>query len=186
MKKTNIIERKGTRGFTLIETLVAISILTAAVASSMSLTTRSLATAYYARDQVTAFHLAQEAVETVRHVRDGNILSNALGTTVDLLEGIPSIAGAPFIVDTRDDSMEACPPGGCPPLRTDGELYGYEEGSEWADTRFVRSVIAELVDGSPDEVRVSVTVSWQSGSFQARSFTISENLYRWVEDGSAI
>ncbi len=174
------------RGFTLIETLVAISILTAAVASSMTLTTRSLSTAYYARDQVTAFHLAQEAVETVRHVRDGNILSNALGTSVDLLAGIPSVVGAPFIVDTRDDSMEACPAGGCPPLKTDGELYGHEDGSGWTDTRFVRSVTAEFVDGSSDEVRVSVTVSWQSGSFQARSFTISENLYRWVEDGSAI
>lgn len=176
----------GERGFTLIETLVAITVLTTAVASSMSLATRSLSTAYYARDQVTAFHLAQEAVETVRHVRDDNILQNALGTPVDLLSGVPSVNGQPFTVDTRDDSMELCPPLGCPPLKTDGVLYGYDEGSGWAETRFTRSVSAEFVNGSTDEVRISVTVSWQSGTFRTRSFTISENLYRWVEDGSAI
>ena len=48
------------RGFTLIETLVAISLLMVAIVAPMSLTARSLATAYYARDQITAFHLAQK------------------------------------------------------------------------------------------------------------------------------
>jgi hypothetical protein len=28
------------------------------------------------------------------------------------------------------------------------------------------------------------TVTWASGGFAARSVTISENLYRWVNDGS--
>ncbi len=194
MKKTLVL-RQSARGFTLIETLVAITLLTTAVASAMTLTARSLATAYYARDQVTAFHLAQEAVETVRHVRDGNILQNALGASIDLLTGVPSTNGAAFVVDTRDDSMHSCPSGVCPPLQTDGNLYGYRpscpwptsncgNGQGWTNTRFTRSVSAQFVGAGTDEVRVSVTVSWQSGSFQVRSFTISENLYRWVEDGS--
>lgn len=177
-------QQKATHGFTLVETLVAVSILTVAVASALSLTARSLSTAYYARDQITAFHLAQEAVETVRHARDGNILLNAFGTERDLLDGIPSVTGQPFTVDTTNDNMNLCPSSGiCPPLRTDGTLYGYNSG--WTPTTFTRSVRAEFVGGSLDEVRVSVTVSWKSGSFQTRSFTISENLYRWVEDGSA-
>ena len=171
------------RGFTLIETLVAVSLLTVAIVAPMTLTTRSLSAAYYARDQITAFHLAQEAVESVRNVRDGNILTNALGGSVDLLSGIPSITGQPFTVDTRNGSMEQCPVT-CPPLKTDGELYGYENGSPWVATRFTRTVRAEPVSGNADEVRVSVTVSWRSGSFQTRTFTISENLYRWIADSS--
>src|SRR3989338_503600 len=78
--------RRLTTGFTLIETLVAISLLTVAIVVPMSLVTKSLSTAYYARDQVTAFHLAQEAIEIVRHVRDNNILMNAQGTPTDLLK----------------------------------------------------------------------------------------------------
>src|SRR3989344_5745503 len=64
----------SSRGFTLIETLVAVTLLSVAITAPMSLTTRSLAAAYYARDQITAFHLAQEAIESVRHARDHNIL----------------------------------------------------------------------------------------------------------------
>src|SRR3989338_949042 len=61
-------------GFTLIETLVAISLLTIAIIAPMALTAQSLATAYYARDQITAFYMAQEAIEGVRALRDGQIL----------------------------------------------------------------------------------------------------------------
>src|SRR3989338_7024531 len=171
------------KGFTLIETLVAVSLLTVAVVAPMTLTARSLSAAYYARDQITAFHLAQEAIETVRNVRDGNILQNALGASVDLLTGIPSTTGHPFTVDTRNGSMTQCPVT-CPPLKTDGELYGYQNGSPWVATRFTRTVQAEPVSGNNDEVRVSVTVSWRSGAFQTRTFTISENLYRWIADSS--
>jgi len=183
--RLSTVDHQRLAGFTLIETLVAISLLMVAIVAPMSLTTRSLSTAYYARDQITAFHLAQEAIETIRHRRDGNILKNALGdSSVDLLAEIPSVTGEPFIVDTRDGSMEPCL-GVCDPLRTDGEIYGYGDGAGWTATRFTREVRAKFVEGSSDEVRISVTVSWQSGSFKVRSFTIFENLYRWIEDGAA-
>ena len=177
-----------TRAFTLIETLVAVSLLTVAVVAPMSLTSKSLATAYYAREQVTAFHLAQEAVETVRHVRDHNILVTALGTPTDILAGIP--IGVPFIVNTLNDDIDdgPCGSGTCPPLQRDptGTFYGYGVG--WTDTIFTRTVMAETVasEGSvPQEIRISVTVSWQAGALQIpRTITISENLYRWIEDGS--
>lgn len=188
------------RGFTLIETMVAISLLTIAIVAPMSLTTQSLSTSYYARDQITAFHLAQEAIESVRHVRDGNVLNNAIGVQEDLLAGIPDTAGNPFTVSTLDDDVALCLQSGCPPLQTDGELYGYRPGcamptsncgnSEgWENTRFTRTARAVFVknpDGTDnlDEVHITVMVSWQTGSYQLRSFTISENLFRWVNDGS--
>ena len=175
---------------TLIETLVAITILTVAIVSPMSLTMQSLSASYYARDQVTAFHLAQEAVESVRSVRDGNILSIAFNaattcpsdnTAMHLLCGI--YVGTPFTIDARDNAMVECPAAGCPPLQTDGDLYGYQSG--WSNTRFTRTVKADFVDDAArDEIQVSVTVKWQAGPMQERTFTIYENLYRWVEDGS--
>lgn len=180
------------RGFTLIETMVAISLLMIAIVAPMSLTTQSLSTAYYARDQITAIHLAQEAIESIRHVRDNNVLRNALGTSANLLDGIPPSAlsnGDAFTVDTLDDSMQACT-GACPPLKSNGELYGYGSGSEWVPTQFTRTVHAsfvKFVDGTDntDEVRITVDIAWQTGSYPPRSFTISGNLFRWVNDGSA-
>ncbi len=178
---------KQTKAFTLIETLVAVSLLSVAIVAPMSLTTKSLAAAYYARDQIVAFHLAQEAVETVRHFRDNNILITALGTPTDILAGIP--LGGQFIVNTVDDSIDsaACTGGTCPPLQLDptGTFYGYGPG--WTDTRLTRTVEVETVaveQGVPQEIRVTVTVSWRTGAFQTRTFSIRQNLYRWVNDAT--
>ncbi|OGG87505.1 hypothetical protein A3H15_01825 [Candidatus Kaiserbacteria bacterium RIFCSPLOWO2_12_FULL_50_28] len=156
----------------------------------MSLVTKSLSTAYYARDQVTAFHLAQEAIEIVRHVRDNNILENALGTDTNLFDGI-FLDGRAFIVDARNNRIDPCPQDGCPVLNTNGTFYGYETGVGWVPTNFTRTVRAQFVDNGTDqpdedEAHVSVEVSWKTGSFNVRRFTISANLYRWVEDGSVI
>lgn len=180
-------KKKDTQqGMTLIETLVAITILTVAIVAPMSLTMQSLSAAYYARDQIAAFNLGQEAIESVRSIRDGNILRIAYDqpdpecAPMTLLCKIP--IGTPFVIDTRDNTITTCT-GDCSPLQTDGDLYGYQSG--WADTRYTRTVSADFVEGTTDEIRVSVTVSWIAGPLQARTFTIYENLYRWVNDGSA-
>lgn len=172
------------RGFTLIETLVAISLLTVAIAAPMSLASQSLSSAFYARDQITAFYLAQEAIETVRAVRDGNALRIVQGGSADLLGGIPSTQGAPFYVDTLSNTMTPCdttPGASCPVLRNDGQVYRYDTGNP---TRFVRTVRATQIGNGIDEIRVSAEVRWTTGAFQERFFTISENLYRWVPDST--
>jgi type II secretory pathway pseudopilin PulG len=171
---------------TLIETLVAITILTVAIVAPMSLTMQSLSAAYYARDQIAAFNLGQEAIESVRSIRDGNILRIAYDqphadcTPTTLLCTIP--IGTAFTIDTRNNAISTCS-GTCPYLQTDGDLYGYQSG--WASTKYRRTVEAEYVEGTQDEIRVTVTVEWTTGGLnQVRSFTIYENLYRWVNDGS--
>ena len=80
--------------------------------------------------------------------------------------------------------MTACISGTCGKLRNNGSLYGYGVGGNWADTRFTRTVRVSMVDGGTDEIEVLVEVRWRSGAYQERSFTIAENLYRWVYDGT--
>lgn len=187
---------KKTNAFTLIETLVAVSLLAVAIAAPMSLTTQSLSSAYYARDQMTAFHLAQEAIESVRAARDENILASE----ADLLQGIPA-GGVPFVIDTRDNEMTICDQGSpaqCPYMRTptsssDPAFYAYRDVDStediyttplgWADTRFRRTIRAEMITGTNDEMKITVVVSWQTGAFQVRTITMRENLYRWVNLG---
>ena len=173
------------RGMTLIETLVAITILSVAIVAPMQLTISSLASANYARDQVVAANLAQEAIESVRSVRDENILAMALtagsscaddGLPMHLLCNIP--IDEDFVIDTRNNEITSCS-GTCPKLQTDPAqtLYGYGLGN---DTFYLRVVRATYVDVAEDEVRITVTVTRDSGVHQLTPTVISENLYRWV------
>lgn len=176
-------------GLTLIETLVAITILTVAVVAPMSLTMQSLSAAYYARDQIVASNLAQEALESVRAIRDSNILRLSLNqpeascTPTDLLCGIP--IDTDFIIDARTTPPTITVCGGtCELLRTDGNLYGY--GSGWVDTGFRRTARASFTDGTQNEITVRVTVDRVSSTRPPPPVVINANLYRWVEDGSGI
>lgn len=183
-------------GFTLIETLVAITLLTTAIVAPIALTVQSLQAAFYARDQITAFYLAQEAIEAVRSLRDGQILTisqTANASGINIFGPIP--VNTSFRIDARKSeaaqAITGCSVDGgtCIPLKTDGTFYGYESG--WTSTNFTRTLLACYLqnDGTctateSNEMRVTATVSWKTGAFQSRSFSISEDMYRWVEDGS--
>jgi len=174
-------------GMTLIETLVAVTILSVAIIAPMTLTMQSLSAAIYARDQITAYNLAQEAIESVRSIRDGNILRIALNEEdptcipTTLLCHIP--IGTDFIVDARDNEVTDCD-GACPALQIDptSTLYGYEPG--WTDSLFRRTVHAEFVDEEENEIRVRVEVVRIGGLRPPPPFVIEENMYRWIDDGS--
>ena len=64
------------KAFTLVETLVAISIIMIAIAGPFQVIEHALASAQISRDELIGNSLAQEGVEYVRSVRDGNYLYN--------------------------------------------------------------------------------------------------------------
>src|SRR3989344_8900563 len=66
-------------GFTMVETLVAVAVLMLAITAPLTMAEKSLATAEAARQDITAFYLAQEAFEFVKNVRDTNVISEVLG-----------------------------------------------------------------------------------------------------------
>lgn len=67
------------KGFTLVETLVAILILMMSISGPFFVVQQSLISATIARDQTTARFLAQEGIEVLRAVRDSNFLSGNIG-----------------------------------------------------------------------------------------------------------
>ncbi len=66
--KKNIL--KINRGFTLVEALVAISILMVAIAAPMSLAQKGTGATEFSTDQMIATYLAQDAIEAVKNIRD--------------------------------------------------------------------------------------------------------------------
>ena len=65
------------KGFTLIEIVVAIFLLTVGTMGAFSLIQQTIAFTSIASAQLAATYLAQEGIETIRNIRDSNFLANS-------------------------------------------------------------------------------------------------------------
>lgn len=158
------------KGFTLVETLVAITILLVAIVGPMTIASRGLQTAFFARDQIAAFYLAQEGVEYVRWVRDSNALQG--NAWLSGLSACNSNNGCKF--DMRNtSSVTACPASGngCRLHYDPGSMNGssnrgfYYHGSGSSNlTPFTRRMWINEIDNGR-EAEIIVEVSWDSGLF---------------------
>ncbi len=157
------------QGFTLVETLVAITILLIGVLGPLNIAARGIADGLYARNQISANYLAQEAIELIINKRNANISGDNLGW----LDGITS---APYIGDYAVDPAtgiiyDQCnPPGAIYPLGVTDYCNITLSG-----VTFTRHVNFNLI--TPTEIKVTVTISWQNKALP-QSFTLTENLYR--------
>lgn len=167
--------RKFTTGFTLVETLVAISILMMAVTGPLYFAASSLKAAVYARDQITAFYLAQDAFEQIREIRDNNLINNVetgwLTSIVDNTNGICNSAFGCRIAPALPPT--SCLTGTCQPLTISSASGFYGYGFD-ITTPFTRTILVQKTS-DPDEAKVSVTISWRSGTID-RNFTAYEFL----------
>lgn len=163
--------KKLNKGFTLIEALVAITILTIAIAGPITIASRGLISAMFARDQITAFYLAQEAVEFIRNKRDEN---NIKGN--DWLSGLGTCSNSTScVIDVQNNNINNCPSDVCPVLKYDKNtgFYNYSTG---VDSIFTRKVKIENIDIK--ENSIIVTLSWSSKVGQ-KTFSIKENIFDW-------
>jgi len=81
-------------GFTLVEALVAISILMVAVAGPITIAQRGLSTAVFSKDQMTASFLVQDGIEAVKNIRDQVSINQDPqnpDSSVDWISGSPSV-----------------------------------------------------------------------------------------------
>lgn len=165
-------------GFTLVETLVAISILMVSIVGPMYSVFQAVQTTYVARDQLIATSLAQEGIEFVRHQRDSNYLAKLAGGSTTWMGGLSEcqVAGQSCMVDVTNIQPPTTCSGACTPLslRADN-VYAYSGTT----TRFTRSVRINAVAGHPDEVVVLSTVTWINARIPY-SITVTEHLYNWL------
>ncbi len=167
----------NSRGFTFVETLVAISILLMAIAAPLTLGSQGLAASRIARDQVIGTYLAQEAVEYARNIRDANTLAGN-----EWLEGLEDCIDGTCMLDVPRAIIEPCVEKvGCDPLafsETTG-FYGLPGGgSKWIETKFTRGLSITVSEKTPDEALLTATVSWKDG-LADRSLSVEESILDW-------
>lgn len=191
--------KKTEKGFTLVETLVAITILLLVIIGPLTVAQKGIQNAYYANEQVTAVFLAQEAIEAVRELRDTNALEEYEGW-ISSSPGVrntwkwytigshlkpqckPSGAahttpavGCAFDIDTS--KFEICGSSACLlNLQTSG-VYNHDAGG--INSPFTRKVyLGDTIDGG---VSVTVDVTWTSQIFGGAT-TRTVKLQTWVYD----
>lgn len=161
-------------GFTLIETLVAVSILLLAILGPLAIASKGLNTAIVARDQVTAFYLAEQAIEYLKNVRDTNAINgNDWDTYISDCETSRGCTIDVVNISGPSSAIQQCGARRCNPFLKDASgRFNYANGET---TQFTQKVVVAET-GNDDERKVTVTMTWQSLG-QSRSFTIQENLF---------
>ena len=164
------------RGFTLIETFVAITILVTAIAGPLTLAQKGLQSAVLARDQLIASFLSQEGIEFVREHRDNNALSSPRPS--DWLQGLSAcIDPSTCTVDPFVDSVVACN-GTCQPLNLDQSLGFYNYNQSNPTSPFTRTVrIVRNPNGR--EAKIYSTISWSTGPFAHPPIVVEEDMTNW-------
>lgn len=178
------------RGFTVIETLVAIAVLTIALVGPFYAVQQAMTQSFVARDKLIAASLAQEAIEYIRSVRDNNYHNNR-SSWMTGLSGLACYGASPTqycAVDPTRGDVNIVPQAisvhsnisAVPLLRMSSSgLYTQQTTANDSQTRFKRYVQIRTTPGSTMEVRVIVTVSWTMASVTYTT-TISSYLNDWI------
>jgi prepilin-type N-terminal cleavage/methylation domain-containing protein len=198
--KQNFLKRN--KGFTLVETLVAISIFSISILGLLSILAAGVTNTTYDKNKMVASYLAQEGVEYMRNLRDTHVLYDTGGSSVGWNNFKTQVGLANNTICSNasgygcyfDDSvvnflnpnmpmeslgLVACSNATCSgaPLKYDSSTgkYGYGSGT---NSSFIRQIKMSLINAN--EIKISSTVYWTQGT-NSSSVTFSENLFEWVE-----
>ncbi len=153
------------KGFTLVEALVALVILSIALGPSLILSSDITNVASVIQNDLIAANLAQEGVEVVRALRDSNWF-NGVAFDTNLPDGF-------YRVQWNSNSLTSVSSSN-PVLKIDNGLYNYDTG---VDTLFQRTIwITKLNSG---ELRVISNVLWHERGSRTRSINVESHLFNW-------
>lgn len=160
------------RGFTIVETLVAISVLMIAIAGPLVVASKGLTGTNLSKDQMIAAYLAQESMEAVKNIRDNNLYNG-----YDWLSGLSSCTrNAPCDVSAIDGTsnnpsiLSGCNGTSPCPIYLETNGYGHVNGAGAVATKFSRYTYIHDTQtyatacSSADECGVAVEVYWNEGN----------------------
>jgi type II secretory pathway pseudopilin PulG len=169
-------------GFSLVETLVAVTMLLIAIAGVMTMAQGGLQSAVAAKDQMIATYLAQEVSEYIRNTRDTNLLVEGRAWDESFDKCAPNDGCRIESSEASDlGGILACPASGCPLLRYDEVRATYSYDTNLPQSRFNRKVVISPArfdaGGVIEEYLVDVTVFW-TGTKGGSQLRLVSSLHR--------
>lgn len=151
-------------GFTLIEALVALVILTVSLGPALVLSSNISSTSSVIQNNLIAANLSQEGVEVIRALRDSN-WHNGLLFDNGLTDGV-------YRIEWNSNSLIAL--GSNPPLKISTGLYNYSSGT---DTKFKRTVTINKINS--EELKITSEVTWTERGNRIRNVKAESHLFNW-------
>lgn len=175
-------KKNWSQGFSLVETLVAITILLTVLVGPLTIITSSSRSTSFSSEQVTAFFLAQEGAELIEKARDDLLLQHFAGSNPDPWSDFTNpngplricygVRGCGLSIQTTTTGTLINPPRNCSSA-TNCALYlntvtpivrsrYTHDAANNALTPFTRLIFLERVNAN--EVKITSRVTWRSGS----------------------
>lgn len=152
------------RGSILLESIIAITVLTVGLLGVFSLLSRSLSLNRVIADRYVAMNLAAEGIELIKNSIDTNIIKG-LPWNGGLATGEYEIAYNSSLQPTNHRTLNYDESSG---------LYGYSGNIE---TRFIREV--RIVRKSAFELQVNAIVRWTSRSGGVFDVNLEDHFFNW-------
>lgn len=170
--------RRKPKGFTLLETIVALALIVTAAAGPFTLATRGVFAAKFARSKLVALNLAQEGMELVRQMRDNNVLGGHdwRGLSGSCPARCTRLADGFYQPDVFTAANGSAPPifsGAAMRFDEATGLYGQSSG---VGTPFAR--VVGISTPAADQMRVTSAVAWTESGI-ARQVRLEMVLYNW-------
>ena len=171
MKLINLKKNRKERGFTLVETLVAIMIFSAGVMAVMVVLSSGITSVDNMKKKMTAEYLAQEGVEFTRNMRDSEVITS-INAGSGATQGWGQFVSALQTCGGNQTSGSfdiSCLNGTQNTLDPNDVIYGNTTS---------RTISYTVYSGN--EVKITSTVGWtqQSGP---HTVSFSEILYNWAQ-----
>lgn len=162
--------RISNKGFTLLEMILAIAIITIGALGVFGSAARYSKLTQKERENLVAAYLCQEGIETVKNIRDTNWIESAASWK----DGLTSCSAG--CQGDFEDNQTLSAFSATDFLYIDGAtgLYQYIASPDSNDTKTSYTRKITIVESGSDELQITVDVYWGGNTM-----TVKENIYDW-------
>lgn len=182
----------STKGYSLVEVLVAVGILMLSIVGPLTIAAKSMQSAQYSRQQNTAFFLAQEGITAINAIRNSEGAEYYIGLNSNPWGWVSDSALDPCYETTgcgldfhdsslMDNIVDCANSADCTLLFRDTDSRAAYQLVSGEESPYTRIITLEMV--TPDEMLVESKVQWGSSLLGGvQEVTLSTSLFNLFEE----
>src|SRR3989338_1692694 len=174
-------KNRGVRGFTIIELIVVIGILSGGIVAVQTAIQYGLRNAVVVSDGIVAAHLAEEGLELIRNVRDGNWAIRQFQQPTPTADTWDELSTGYYRLDYLLSNGFSRLYSGAPATCQDGQVLNFDSTSglySYAGGTFSKFRRVVNITNNTTYIEVSSQVCW-TDSIGPHEIIITERLYDW-------